>query len=92
MKTNRSFWALFIATLLFAASTLATRSDALRVGGASFAPITKLGATKLLLNGAGVRQQSAQAMYAAALYLEKKQSSPEAVIQDAGARIRNSTA
>ena len=86
MKTNRSSWALPIATLLFAASAWATPADALRVGGVSFAPTTKLGATQLQLNGAGVRQQSAQAMYAAALYLEKKQSMPEAAIQDAGAK------
>ncbi len=86
MKTNRSTWALSVATLLFAASAWATPADALHTGGISFAPTAKLGATQLQLNGAGVRQQSAQAMYAAALYLEKKQSLPEAAIQDAGAK------
>jgi Chalcone isomerase-like len=72
--------------MLFAASTWATPAEALRVGGVSFAPTAKLGATELQLNGAGVRQQSAQALYAAALYLEKKQSSPQAAIQDTGAK------
>ena len=86
MKTNPSSWALSVVAVLFAASAWATPADALRVGGVSFAPTTKLGATQLQLNGAGVRQQSAQAMYAAALYLEKKQSLPEAAIQDAGAK------
>jgi Chalcone isomerase-like len=86
MKTNRSSWALSVATLLFAASAWATQTDALRVGGVSFAPTAKLGAKELQLNGAGVRQQSAQALYAAALYLEKKQSLPEAAIQDTGAK------
>ncbi len=86
MKTNRSPWVLSVVAVLFAASAWATPADALRVGGVSFAPTAKLGATQLQLNGAGVRQQSAQALYAAALYLEKKQSSPEAAIQDAGAK------
>ncbi len=86
MKTNRSSWALSVAALLFAASAWATPTDALRVGGVSFAPTAKLGAKELQLNGAGVRQQSAQALYAAALYLETKQSLPEAAIQDAGAK------
>jgi hypothetical protein len=86
MKTNRSSWVLSFATLLFAASAWATPSEALRVGGVSFAPTAKLGAKELQLNGAGVRQQSAQALYAAALYLEKKQSLTEAAIQDTGAK------
>jgi Chalcone isomerase-like len=86
MKTNPSSWALSVVAVLFAASAWAMPSDAIRVGGISFAPQAKLGATQLQLNGAGVRQQSAQAMYAAALYLEKKQSLPEAAIQDMGAK------
>lgn len=86
MKINRTSWALSVGAVLLAASAWATPSDALRVGGVSFAPQAKLGATQLQLNGAGVRQQSAQALYAAALYLEKKQSSPEAAIQDTGAK------
>jgi hypothetical protein len=45
-----------------------------------------LGAAQLQLNGAGVRQHSAQALYAAALYLETKQSQPQAAIQDTGAK------
>lgn len=86
MKTNRTSWVLSVAAVLFAASAWATPADALRVGGISFAPTAKLGATELQLNGAGVRQHSAQALYAAALYLEKRQNSPEAAIQDAGAK------
>lgn len=72
--------------MLLAASAWATPSEALSVGGVSFAPTAKLGVTELQLNGAGVRQQTAQAMYAAALYLEKKQKSPQAAIQDTGAK------
>ncbi len=86
MKTNRSSWALSVVAVLFAANAWATPADALRVGGVNFAPTAKLGATQLQLNGAGVRQESAQALYAAALYLEKKQSLPEAAIQDTGAK------
>jgi Chalcone isomerase-like len=86
MKTNHSSWTLSVVAMLFAASAWATPSDALRVGGVSFAPTARFGATQLQLNGAGVRQQSAQALYAAALYLEKKQSLPEAAIQDTGAK------
>jgi Chalcone isomerase-like len=86
MKINRTSWVLSVVAVLFATSAWATPSDALRVGGISFAPQAKLGATQLQLNGAGVRQQSAQALYAAALYLEKKQSLPEAAIQDTGAK------
>jgi hypothetical protein len=86
MKINRTSWALSVVAVLFAASAWAAPSEALRIGGVSFAPQAKLGATQLQLNGAGVRQQSAQALYAAALYLEKKQSLPEAAIQDTGAK------
>lgn len=86
MKTNRSTWILSFATLLFAANVWASPSGAVSVGGVRFSPTAQLGATQLQLNGAGVRQQSAQALYAAGLYLEKKQSLPEAAIQDLGAK------
>ncbi|MFM7330746.1 MAG: chalcone isomerase family protein, partial [Brachymonas sp.] len=86
MKTNRSTWIVSVAAVLFAANAWATPDGALSVSGVSFAPTAQFGATQLQLNGAGVRQRSAKAVYAAALYLEKKQSSPEAAVQAGGAK------
>lgn len=40
----------------------------------------------LQLNGAGLRQQGANGLYAASLYLEHKQGTPEAVLGQAGAK------
>lgn len=86
MKKDGSPWILSVATLLFAASTWAAPAGALAVSGVNYAPTAQLGVTKLQLNGAGVRQVANGALYTAALYMEKKQSSPEAAISDPGAK------
>jgi len=56
------------------------------VAGVKFANTLQVGNTKLQLNGAGVRYKVVFKVYAAALYLSDKASTPEAVLAAPGPR------
>ncbi len=56
------------------------------VAGVKFQNSVQIGATKLQLNGAGVRHKLVFKVYAAGLYLTEKASTPEAVLTAPGPR------
>ena len=67
-------------------STLTTSAQALEVAGVHYAPQKQAGNATLVLNGAGVRHLDNKGLYTAALYLEQKQTAPDAVIANPGAK------
>ena len=70
-----------LKVLLAATLVLATASaDAANVGGATLADKTSAGGQTLVLNGAGLRKKLFIKVYAGALYLPAKQTSPERIL------------
>ena len=61
-------------------------AQAVEVAGVKFDNTIQLGGGPLVLNGAGVRYKAIFKVYAAALYLPSKTSSPEAAMSMAGAK------
>ena len=79
----------FIALTTLAAALalpLAGLAQTTEVAGVKFANTLQLGGTKLQLNGAGVRYKVVFKVYAAALYLTEKVTTPEAVLAAPGPR------
>jgi len=79
----------FIALAAFAAVLalpLAVPAQTTEVAGVKFANTLQVGNTKLQLNGAGVRYKVVFKVYAAALYLTDKATTPEAVLAAPGPR------
>ena len=68
------------AVLAFSILLLTTTAEAASIGGATIADSTTAGGQKLVLNGGGVRKKLFIKVYAGALYLPSKQSSPERII------------
>jgi hypothetical protein len=71
------------AALVLPASAHAQTTD---VAGVKFANTLQVGNTKLQLNGAGIRYKVVFKVYAAALYLTDKATTPEAVLAAPGPR------
>ncbi len=67
-------------------SPLATFAQTTEVAGVKFQNTTQVGNSKLQLNGAGVRFKLVFKVYAAALYLGEKATTPEAVLASPGPR------
>lgn len=65
---------------------LAGLAQTVDVAGVKFASTLQVGNAKLQLNGAGVRHKVVFKVYAAALYLTEKASTPEAVLAAPGPR------
>jgi hypothetical protein len=79
----------FIALTTLAAALalpLASHAQTTEVAGVKFANTLQVGNTKLQLNGAGVRYKVVFKVYAAALYLTDKATTPEAVLAAPGPR------
>lgn len=70
-----------LAGLMLSCSILAAQVD---VAGIKLADRIELNGTKLQLNGAGIRYKSIFKVYVAALYLEKKATTPEEVYAATG--------
>lgn len=76
--------------LLIAASTLmlsvssAHAQVSVEVAGVKYDSSVQVNGTKVLLNGAGLRRKTIFKVYAAALYLTAKASTPEAVLASPG--------
>ena len=83
---KKSMLSRMVLVLGLGLGAVSTQSLALDVAGVSYAPQTQASGTVLQLTGAGIRRQASNAMYTAALYLEKKQSTAESVIKDSGAK------
>ena len=71
------------ATLLFSAFTLA-HAQTTEVAGVKYENSLQLGATPLVLNGAGIRYKAIFKVYTAGLYLTKKATTTEAVLATPG--------
>jgi hypothetical protein len=82
----RNFGAIAALLVALACNAAAVPAQALEVAGVNFQPQSLTQGTKLQLNGAGVRQQAATPLYTAGLYLEKKASTAEEVLQARGAK------
>jgi hypothetical protein len=67
-------------------SPLATFAQTTEVAGVKFQNTAQVGNAKLQLNGAGVRYKVVFKVYAAALYLGEKATTPEAVLASPGPR------
>jgi hypothetical protein len=65
---------------------LAVQAQTTEVAGVKFANTLQIGNSKLQLNGAGVRYKVVFKVYAAALYLTEKATTPEAAISAPGPR------
>src|SRR6476620_54578 len=63
-----------------------TSASAAEVNGVKFDDAMKVGGKELKLNGLGVRTKFFVKVYAAGLYLQEKQSTPEGVFTAAGPR------
>jgi hypothetical protein len=88
-NTVSSRWSLAskaLRVLAFSVSAMVLPAHALTVSGVKFQPETSFKGSTVQLNGAGVRQLANRPLYAAGLYLEQKASTPEAVLQTAGAK------
>ena len=86
VSTRWPFVTKALRALALTASALALPAHALNVSGVQFSPQSSFKGSTVQLNGAGVRQLANRPLYAAGLYLEKKASTPEAVLQAAGAK------
>jgi hypothetical protein len=82
----RNFGATTALLLALACNAAVLPAHALEVAGVSFQPQSLVKGTKLQLNGAGIRQQAATPLYTAGLYLEKKATTAEEVLQTQGAK------
>ena len=65
---------------------LASSAQTTDIAGVKFADTVQVGSSKLQLNGAGVRHKLVFKVYAAALYLSEKATTPEAVLAAPGPR------
>lgn len=78
---------LFLASLLALALPLGAQAQMVEVGKAKFEPTVDVGGTKLVINGAGIRSRGGFIkVYAVAMYLPQKATTPEAVLAQAGAK------
>jgi hypothetical protein len=66
---------------------LSAQAQITEVAGVKFDNTLQVGGAKLQLNGAGVRYKAVFKVYAAALYLGAKASTPEAVLASTGPRL-----
>ena len=78
----------FATAAIIAALTLplASRAQTTEVAGVKFANTVQVANTRLQMNGAGVRYKIVFKVYAAALYLVDKASTPDAVLASKGPR------
>jgi hypothetical protein len=67
--------------MIIGGTGLATAKD---VGGVQYQESTRIGETPLMLNGAGVRQQSSAALYSIGLYADKRLTTPQEVFDATG--------
>ena len=77
-----------LATLLISAAALAASID---VGGAKIEDSADVQGAKLQLNGAGTRYKGPFKVYVAGLYLEKKATTPDEVVNQPGVKRVNVT-
>ena len=75
-----------LLTVLVLGAPLAAHSQGADLGGAKFEGAVQVAGTRLPLNGAGIRYKAVFKVYAAALYLGAKATTPEAVITQPGPR------
>ena len=82
--TTRSMKTFALATLGLTLSLTLLPASAVEVAGVSFRPSIAIDKASLMLNGAGVRQQSSAGLYSAGLYLERKAVTPMEVASYSG--------
>lgn len=75
---------LFLASMLALALPLGAQAQTVEAGGAKFDSTADVAGTKLVINGAGVRFRAVFKVYAVALYVPQRGSTPEALIGQAG--------
>ena len=75
---------LFVVAATSLALPLTSTAQTTDVAGVKFEASPQVAGTKLLLNGAGVRYKAVFKVYAAALYLNAKATTPEAVLAAPG--------
>ena len=90
MKKQTPYWRLGCAVSILATavawSAIATPAYALEVSGVNFTPTAQTHGITLTLLGAGVRRLAANNLYTAALYLEHKPASAQAIWRGTGAK------
>ena len=69
------------AAILLAVLVMATLGNAEEIGGINMPEFLGAGQTKLILNGAGVREKFFMDLYVAGLYLEEKSGDPKMIIE-----------
>ncbi len=74
------------AAVLYLAMSLAARGATVTVAGVELADTAKVGASTLVLNGAGKREKFIFDVYVAGLYLQTHESDAAQVLGDAGAK------
>jgi len=77
---------ILLAASLVLAQPLAALAAPVTVAGIKYEDSTQVGASKLVLNGAGLRSKAIFKVYTAALYLPAKATTTEAVIAQPGAK------
>ncbi len=82
MKSIKS-WLLFAA---FFGASFCGLAASIEINGIKLEDSADVRSSKLLLNGAGTRYKGPFKVYVAGLYLEKKTSAPEEVINQSGAK------
>lgn len=75
---------LIIAAALSLATAASALADPTQVAGIKYDNTLQIGNTALMLNGAGVRYKAVFKVYAAGLYLTRKATTPEAVLNAPG--------
>ena len=74
--TKRSYVAVILAVLL-----MTTLGYGKEIGGINMPESLEAGKTKLLLNGAGIREKFFMDLYVAGLYLKEKSGDPKVIIE-----------
>ncbi len=75
-----------LVALSWALGAAPTPAHALDVAGVHYQDAKQIGNHALLLNGAGVRELASTDLYTAGLYLQKITNTPQAVLNDTGAK------
>ena len=75
-----------LSILLISSQAIASHATAAEVDGVKLAERLRIGATELVLNGAGLRKRSVFKVYVAGLYLTERRSNADAVLSLAGAK------
>lgn len=86
MLSRRSLFAAAAALTLSVPCLVRAADPAVELAGVKYEPTAQVGASKLVLNGAGIRYKAIFKVYTAALYLAQKHGDTEGVVRSAGAK------